>query len=538
MGMPVWLPDGTLREYRGTAFRGRCSVPRWSLALIGALVLGLLLGPGGEAAAKDPPSAGDSCGPGNYAMLNGVMLTCHKRNGKWVFVAPASTSTAAPTSSPKLGGRCQSGQQATTGGYKWRCRKQHGKYVWTRGSRVPVSTSPTVAAVAGASKQACLNAWWDKEFARVVPQLVLNQDAPLTDRIWEYCHRNFIKFMTPAERDQAYATYFQQVGQLVADEVVRVSSATGMTPCLAVQEILKPHYITGQGLVGWDAGGYLPILYKQWQGGPMIGKVGGNDDNCASGKISIQLRRHYQGRHEGSYYPPLGTADANWVLTDEQQQISWVNGAVCLVWSPRFGNTGVGSAARVVGYNYTNMGDGVNMVTADNEVMKCEFNAEKAAGMPVIWKADASPTALRAVPAEYAGTWHTMAENCSWTLKPVDGGPTVTWTPADGPYVTVALRGGDQFASTCELEQNEWEHMIVAPDGLFPLQSLSQGPRRPTTPATCRYTVTDVSALRSPPSAGSLTPYHGETANFDVSTGRDGLGAVLRAVGCGHWDLV
>jgi hypothetical protein len=88
------------------------------------------------------------------------------------------------------------------------------------------------------------------------------------------------------------------------------------------------------------------------------------------------------------------------------------------------------------------------------------------------------------------------------------------------------------------LEQNGWEHMIVAPDGLFPLQSLSPGPRRPTTPGTCRYAITDGSALRNPPPASSLQAYQGETVTFNVNTGLDGLGALLRAVGCGHWDLV
>lgn len=344
--------------------------------------------------------------------------------------------------------------------------------------------------------------------------------------------------MTPAERDAAYAGFFREVGQLVANEVQRVSASTGMNPCQAGDAVLRPQYAPGFGLIGWDAGGFLPILYKQWQNGPMIGKLGSNRGNCSNGEISVQLRRHYNGTHEGPYFPPRGTPDATFPFTEFEMGISSVNAATCLVWSPTFGNTAPGAPARVIGYNFTSRGDGNNFVVADNEVPKCEFKVAQAAGMPVVWKAASSLSDLRSVPAEFAGTWHTMVDGCAWTLKPVDGGPTVSWTAADGPYIAVALEAGDRFASTCQLQKNEWEHMIVAPDGLFPLQALAPGPRRPTTPNTCRYVVTDRAALRRPQPAGSLQVYRGETLSFDTSVGSDGLGALLRSVGCGTWNMV
>lgn len=52
--------------------------------------------------------------------------------------------------------------------------------------------------------------------------------------------------------------------------------------------------------------------------------------------------------------------------------------------------------------------------------------------MPVVWQAQPTAKALQTVQAPYAGLWHTMAENCSWTLVPGDGGPVANWTPANG----------------------------------------------------------------------------------------------------------
>ena len=113
----------------------------------------------------------------------------------------------------------------------------------------------------------------------------------------------------------------------------------------------------------------------------------------------------------------------------------------------------------------------------------------------------------------------------------------MSWNPSDDSYTTVELRAGDQFASTCDLARRDFEHMLVAPDGMFPLGSLSPGPRRPTTPSTCRYAVVEAGALRNPPPAESLKVYAGETMTFDTSMTDAGT-KYLRAVGCGHWDLV
>ena len=497
------------------------------------------------------PSAGSIgvCTPGDSLQAGKVRLVCAKVGGtnRWTRAqgggASPSASSYVQTRPARLPGRCSAGSRVTLEGVPIICTGKGSRRSWTAQTPVPqqkpqptpTPTAPTT--VPGMGKEACLNAWWDKEFAGTVPQLARRQDAELTERIWAACHRGYQQVMTAAERDTAYAGFFQQVGQLVADEVQRVSAATGLNPCKAAEAVLKPHYAPGYGLIGWDRSGFLPILYQQWQGGPMIGKIGGVEDDCADGSISLQLRRHYNGRHEGPYYPALGTPDATWPITEEEMSNSWVKGAVCMVWSPTFGNTAAGSPARVAGYTYTNMGDGVNMVAADNEVTKCEFMIAKAAGEPVVWKASSSATDLRDVPAAYAGVWHTMADGCSWTLQPAGGGPQVTWSPTDGPYVTVELRAGDRFATTCELHRSDWEHMIVAPDGMFPLASLAPGPRRPTTPGTCRYTVTDAGSLRNPPSAGSLTPYAGETVTFDT-TGSGQVTKYLRAVGCGHWALV
>lgn len=494
-----------------------------------------------------PPGDPGLCRRGDWLVLGKLRLTCERVGSSFAWTGIRRGAVVAKASDMiqarpmKIAGACTSSSSISLVGIPVRCDKKRGASAWSALPKAPsVPASVTTAAVAlppGATKQNCLNAWWDKEFAGVVPQLATRQDKALTDRIWLACHKSYSKVMTAAERDAAYAGFFGELGQLVGDEIQRVSAATGQNPCQAITTVLRPQYQPGYGLIGWDPNGFLPILYKQWQGGPMIGKLGGNSDSCASGQAYLQLRRHYEGRHEGGYFPALGTPDANWILNQDEMQASWVKGATCLVWSPTFGNTAAGSAPRVLGYNYTNMGFDGNMVLADFEVTKCGFKMAEAAGLPVVWKASANVNDQRTVSPDFAGVWHTMEDNCSWTLDQVDTGARVSWSPSDGPYTSLELKAGDRLASTCDLLKSEWEHMIIAPDGLMPLLTLSPGPRRPSTPSTCRYLVTDWSSLRTPPSASALTPYAGSPVSFDVRMFGD-TSKVLRSIGCGKWELV
>ena len=492
--------------------------------------------------------AGDvgKCRIGDWLTLGKLRLQCERAGNasRWTGARPgkviAQASSIIQARPVKITGACAPSSSLGLVGIAVRCDKRRGTSAWTTQAKVvtsgPASTAP-VALPAGANKNTCLNAWWDKEFAGVIPQLTRRQDQTLTERIWLACHKSYSKVMTASERDAAYADFFGRVGQLVADEVQRVSAATGQNPCQAVSTVLRPQYQPGYGLIGWDPSGFLPVLYKQWQGGPMIAKLGGNPDYCASGKAYLQLRRHYEGRHEGGYFPALGTPDANWILSQDEMQASWVKGATCLVWSPTFGNTAPGSPARVIGYNYKNMGFDGNMVLADFEVNKCEFKMAEAAGLPVAWKASANVNDGRTVSSDFAGVWHTMENNCSWNLDQVDTGARVSWTPTDGPYTSIQLKTGDRFASTCDLLKGEWEHMTMAPDGFMPLLALAPGPRRPSTPATCRYLVTEWSALRNPPAAGALAPYAGAPVSFETIV-FNGTSKILRSVGCGRWELV
>lgn len=560
-GSAAWKVGPILKELVSTNVSGELCAGGATTSTLGVTWNCTQLAPSGQQAVATWVASGPArtsaatrqgetgrCVRGDRLTIGTLTLTCASLGARdgWTHTWNGSNAGAIGTALHRKGqripGTCRKGSWIQLDGVRITCTGTRAGAT-TKAVKPPTSPKPSkpgavTVSVPGMTKQACLNAWWDKEFAGVVSQLTARQDPALTERLWSACHRDYAKVMTTAERDAAYARFFGDLGTLVATEVQQVSARTGMNPCKAVETVLKPRYVDGWGLVGWDQSGFLPILYKEWQGGPVLGKIGGNSDRCSSGQISVQLRRHYDGRHEGPYYPALGTPDATWPISDADKSASWVKGATCLVWSTTFGNTAPGSAARVVGYNYTNMGDGVNMVAADNEVNKCEFKVAEAAGLPVVWKASASVNELRAVPPSYAGIWHTMADGCSWLLEPAGGGPRVAWNSSDGPYTTVELRAGDRFASTCQLQQNEWEHMIVAPDGLMPLQSLAPGARRPSTPGTCRYLVTDASALRSPQPVTALGGYAGSPVTFDVTTGADGLGKLLRSVGCGTWNLV
>lgn len=388
--------------------------------------------------------------------------------------------------------------------------------------------------LSGATKATCTNAWWDKEFAGVIPQFKRKQSVALTNKIWQWCHENHKKVMTSAQRDKIYEGFFLQVGKLVADEVTRVSNAKNLGACAAGHDVMKPSYASGFGLTGWDKTSFLSILYKQWQGGPIIGKIGSTECDDPNQYMMFQFRRHYLGRHEGPYQPPLGTKDATWPITNRQMSASWVKSAVCVVWHPSLNNAQPGGRAVVTSYTYTNMGDGINFVAADNEVGQCLYRAQRSAGIKVDWPAQASLTTLRDVSEDFAGVWHNMASNCSWRLQPADGSAEVTWRPQDGSYMTVQLQPGDKFGSTCALYKRNFEHMIVAPDGMFPLESVVMGARQPTTPATCRYAFAGPDALRNPPRGDALMAYAGQP----VDLWRDGVlngKPYLRSVGCGYW---
>lgn len=496
-------------------------------------------------------------------LLVGVTIGCSQ--------APASTATqnegvAAPASTlgewvlpgPGEGpdGTCGPGNWATIDGTYWQCALIDGQYRWAydpanappngQGEQ-PDGADPAGTAAAasdpdygtrpgetleGASKQACINAWRDKEFAREIPQLPIAQDAELTDRIWEHCHRFWGQYMSRDERQRAYEVMFAEVGQVAADAISAYSNKRNVPICEALFEVLKPVFDPDFGLMGWSEKGLLPILYRQWQGGPMVGKLA---TSCNEDRVLMQFRRHYNGSHEGPYYPPRGTEDANWVLTQEQMDLSRVNAGVCIVWSPRLGNTRIGAPAEVVGYTTVYNADPVNFVKANFEVITCELNAAVAAGLPVLWAPSPSIDDQRTVTKEYAGTWHTMEEDCSWRLTPRGGGAPVTWRPEDGPYMVVELRAGDEFASTCQFQKNEWEHMLAAPDGVFPVGSLAPGEFTPLYPQTCRYAMVGKEALRSPPPHSDLKAYKGEVLDLYSLRGTDMNEQFLRAVGCGNW---
>ena len=388
--------------------------------------------------------------------------------------------------------------------------------------------------LSGATKVTCTNAWWDKEFAGVIPQFKRKQSPALTNKIWQWCHENHKKVMTSAQRDKVYEGFFLQVGNLVANEVTRISTQKNLNACAAGHEVMKPHYAKDFGLTGWDKQSFLSILYKQWQGGPILGKVGSTSCDDPNQFMMFQFRRHYLGRHEGPYQPPLGTKDATWPITNRQMTASWVKSAVCIVWHPDLKNNAVGGKAVVTSYTYTNMGDGINFVAADNEVGQCLYRAQKSVGIKVDWPAQSSLTELKEVSEDFAGVWHNMANKCSWRLQPANGGKEVSWRPEDGPYMTLELRAGDKFASTCPMYKRNFEHMIVAPDGMFPIESIVMGARRPTTPATCRFGFASQDELRNPPPTEALTSYSGQS----VDMWRDGMfkgKQYLRSVGCGYW---
>ena len=484
------------------------------------------------------------CTPGDTLTVAGLRLACVRAGSKKVWsrshlgAVTAAASKAIQAQPARLPGTCHKDSWLVLEGVAISCVASGKSHAWTAAG--PPRNVPSTPVVAGMNRDACTNAWWDKEFAGHVPQLARRQDPALTESIWFSCHVNYAKYMTSLQKDKAYESFFAELGQLVANQVQQYSASTGKNPCQSVKDVMQPVIDDAWGLTGWRKEGFLPILYSEWQGGPFIGKLGDYDLTCGPGQVSMQLFRLYDGEHEGPYYPARGTPDASITLTQDEKNASLVNQAVCMVWAPEFGNDAPGSPGKVIAYTFTNrLDDGVNAVAADYGNLLCKFKVAESLGMPVVWQAQPTAKALQTVQAPYAGLWHTMAENCSWTLVPGDGGPVATWTPTNGRYTAVLLKTGDQFASTCKLYNRNLEHFLVIPDGLFPLYwTLAPGPRKPSTPSTCRYLITDAAALRQPPSVDALRPYAGETVSADDRVGPDGLGSYIYSSGCGVWELL
>lgn len=378
------------------------------------------------------------------------------------------------------------------------------------------------------------NAWWDTEFAGVVPQLAgSGQAAALTSRIWRHCHAKYGLYMGKGERDALYRQWFSQVGQLVSDKISATSAETGMSVCDAAEAVLKPRRDSDLELVGWDRASFLSILYKQWQGGPIVGKWSGA---CAQGRLSLQFRRHFNGRHEGFYWPALGTPDATWPVIQGAERDAWVPAGVCLVWMPELGNAGVGASAVVTGFTYASTGDGVDFFNADNEVIACAWRAKNALGMPVTITPQADLSTPFTITAAQAGTWSGMS-NCAWRLTPGDGSAPVEWNPGSRAFTSVELRAGDQFATTCFMRKDDVYHFPVIPDGLFPLEGpLAPGLRKPATPATCRFAIVDRTALRQP-NATPLAKWAGQEVRGFPQSPDDGSSKYVHSQECGYWDL-
>lgn len=511
-------------------------------------------------ASQRPPG---TCGPGNVYAINGTIWGCKQVSGKWTWVVvgkdptyqteqggPRNT-TSAPASKPPRGTRTRMGEPCQKFGETgWTkegmgaCRAAGPLLTWqpidawrTEGRFDPAPMEPeapsTGKRMKGANKRACSNAWWDTEFAGVIPQLAgSGQSESLTRSIWQHCHEKYALYMTKDERDALYRKWFADLGQVVSDRIRQTSAETGLPTCDAAEVVLKPRKDPSFGLMGWDQSSFLPILYKQWQGGPIIGKLG----DCQAGRLSLQFRRHYNGRHEGPYWPPLGTADATWPVSKDAERSSWVPAGVCLVWMPELGNGSPGSPAVISGFTYTNLGDGVDFFNADNEVIACSWRAKNAIGLPVSIAPQADLNQPITVTPDQAGIWYGMS-NCAWSLTPADGSAPSEWNPGSKALTSIELRAGDRFATTCAMRAGSLYHFPVIPDGLFPLEgSLAPGLRKPATPATCRFAVVDRSALRQP-NATPLVPWTGQPVEGSGLVFDGGSRTYLHSQGCGYWDL-
>lgn len=211
----------------------------------------------------------------------------------------------------------------------------------------------------------CLDAWHDSKYGDVVPGYGRRMDPTAATQTMTAC-----KSLSPLTFDdyqRAGREAYLKIGQIAEREVRRVSAANGTPVCQAITDVFKPADNGGHAVTPWPrpnlkstvpiagyfSDGYFPILFRQWQEGPV--RMDAIAD-CTSGVQALRLVAGTWARCElpmmatepidGHQLYPVYSFDRGGCPssypTDQVAQA-----AVCIVWSDRIGNNAVGGTGKV-----------------------------------------------------------------------------------------------------------------------------------------------------------------------------------------------
>lgn len=244
-----------------------------------------------------------------------------------------------------------------------------GKYtvrVSCRDRRMNASTDLLVRSNRSALLRSdCLDAWHDSKFGNSVPGYGRRMTSEAAAQTAGEC--TALAQLTFDEYQRIGREAYLKIGQIAEREVRRVSVSRGIPICQAITEVFKPASTAGHlvapfphpnlkapvPIAGYRADGFFPILFRQWQEGPVrmdtladctsgvqaLRLVAGTWARCDIPGMSLVLPDGHQ------LYPVYAFDREGCPSTYTVSEVTQT--AVCIVWGDGIGNNTVGGTGRV-----------------------------------------------------------------------------------------------------------------------------------------------------------------------------------------------
>lgn len=222
------------------------------------------------------------------------------------------------------------------------------------GAAVVVPAS--IASASPPNKAQCQKAWFEWQYFSLAPGFPTTLLPKQRDQIVKQCKR---AGRLPNSDAQVKLTQkaFNVTAQILEREIRRVSVTTGLRPCEAIGQVLKPvgQYGKpigekgGRDVEGYGPDSFLPILKYNWFGGPFRLKYGVGCENENSATLWFYA----------DPYPPEGHHPARYPSDSEVKKDPWprtpVQGtmATCITWGIGLGNDATGGEGFIFGFPWT-----------------------------------------------------------------------------------------------------------------------------------------------------------------------------------------
>ena len=242
----------------------------------------------------------------------------------------------------------------------------------------------------------CVDAWHDGKYGDAVPGYGRRMDPSAAAQTRAACRA--LAPLTFDEYQLAGRQAYLKIGQIAEREVQRVSAAKGIPICQAITEVFKPADNAGNPVEPWPhpnleapvpiAGyfpdGFFPILFRQWQEGPVrMDAIA----NCTSGVQALRLvagtwaRCQLPGMSTGpidghQLYPVYSFDRGGCPSSYPAKEVAQTS--VCIVWGDQIGNNAIGGTGKVFATAATKVGAGEKPNAMTDVIYDCQDRARRA----------------------------------------------------------------------------------------------------------------------------------------------------------------